>query len=248
MNIPSPSERYRDKGDSVSYTTLEEGGKRRVFDNHVCYGSALFYHHRRGEYELLCRPSRGKNSSPPLVFHRFFLLLRRYGIIPPECRPSIRGGQNALYIPRQEWGYHPLFVTLSMYRHADNHGRSVLGRAMYAFDHLQPNGVHFLQCLHWAFTQTNYGTWHSCINLSGSTDIYEGGSPERLLDLRWGLALACYGHLSWEAKNALGQRESTHMFNSLALDLRNFPIQDPSEILDPQYAPYYADPNKARIQ
>jgi hypothetical protein len=238
---------YRDKGDRVSFSTFDPDGKEHVYTNRICYGEQGY----NGavwspDVEIVCRPAGGRNSAPPLVFQRYFRLLTKHGIVPKVCRAKTRDGLNTLFIPRQDWGYHPLFITLSMYRHADQHGKSILGRTMKLYRDLKPEGTHFLQCLHWAFANTGYGTWHSCINLTSCRSVYDGGGdPDRLLDLRWGLALALYGQLSPEDKKTLPQRLSTDMFDELALDLRSFPIEHLDHILDPQYALYYADPKKA---
>jgi len=243
--IEVPSQHYRDKEDRVSFVAIDKDGAERAYPNAVCYGTTRFGRQRE-DYEYLCRPTEGLNTSPPLVFQRFFRLLRRHRIIPTECQAKNRGGQNVLVVPRLNWGYHPLFVTMGMYRHADCHGKSILGRTMHAYAALQTKGIHFLQCLHWAFSSTPYRAYHSFINLTVGDGMYER-DPRRVRDLRWGLALALYSQMSWEEKHHLAGECSTDMFDGLAWQLKQIPLCSPDEILEPRHTEYYINPDKARI-
>ncbi len=242
----SLSQNYQDKGDSVSYKAIGEDGRERRFERANCFDGVMS---NLGGYEIHCRPWNGKNSAPSLTYQRFFRELIRYGVVPQGVRAGAQKGQNVLVIPRRGWDNHTVFVALSMYRHADCHGKSIVGRTMALHDELSRKGIHFLQCLHWAFCNTDYGTWHSCINLTSNSSPYDGSKwAARTENLRWGLALAAFGRLTLERrKEELAPWEgTTHMFDGLARKLRSIKLDHVDDILDPQYSRYYEDPELAR--
>ena len=242
MEVKLPST-YRDKGDNVSYTAINRSGTEQKRTKDVC-----FYHiiSHLGEYEITCRPWDGDNSSPRQPFQRFFRELTRCGLVPEGVRAGTLRARNVLVVPRRGWGYHPVFIALSLYRHADCHGRSILGRTMKLYRELHEDGVHFLQCLHWSLINTNHRIWHSCFNLrTPSASPYER-YPDRSKNLKYGIALATYGKMSLAEKNALVGSNSTLMFDNLAKELKDLEISCEDEILNPEYAKYYEDPEKAR--
>lgn len=240
MKIALQEQHYRDKTDHVSYLAIHSEGYTQDVRDDFCYGKII---HDLTSYEITCRPYHSTNSCPPPVFRAFFRELQSCGVIPKEIRFGAKQGKNTLVIPRQGWDYHTIFVTLSMYRHSDQHGISIVGRTMKLYDSLKEQGVHFLQCLHWALVTTNYSHWHSCINLC---DNPYDGSHARAKNLKWGLALAVYGRLTLAERKSIRQRQSVVMFDHLAKGLRDFKIKQADEILDPKYAEYYHHPEKAR--
>jgi hypothetical protein len=114
---------------------------------------------------------------------------------------------------------------------------------MFLYDQLRKTGVHFLQCLHWTLVNTDFGAWHSCFSVGG-LGPYAGGL-DRALQLRNGLAIAAYGRLTLDEKNALKGRSSTSMFDRLATKIPNIKIEKVDDILDPKYAKYYENPDLA---
>ncbi len=240
------SQNYRDKGDAVSYKAIGRDGKERVWDRTSCFSGVMS---DLGGYEIHCRPWNGQNSAPSLIYQRFFRELIRFGVVPQGVRAGTQGGQNILVIPRRGWDDHTVFVALSMYRHADCHGKSIVGQTMTLYDRLGKTGVHWLQCLHWAFCHTDYGTWHSCINLTSNPSPYYGDDVEpRTKNLKWGLALAAFGKITpTKRKEELAkENQTTLMFDTLARKLKNIRLDHVDGILDPQYAQYYENPELAR--
>jgi len=229
---------YRDKGDNVSYSATGSDGRRRNFNRSACFGSVIDH---LGQYEITCRPWDGKNSAPALNFQRFFRALIRHGLVPKGVEIG-SSRKNSITVPKRGWGYHPVFVTLSLYRHADCHGASLLGTTMRLYDSLRKDGVHFMQCFHWALVHTNHGTWHSCFNMAGAPY----GATAKNKNLKYGIAIAAYGKLSLTEKNALKGHSSTEMFDTLAKDFRDIKVRGLDDILDPQYAQFYEDPELAR--
>jgi hypothetical protein len=114
---------------------------------------------------------------------------------------------------------------------------------MYLYDHLRKSGVSFLQCLHWTLVDTDFSTWHSCFSV-GNTKPYEGGLARALL-LKNGLALAAYGQLTVDEKGALRGRSSTSMFEKLANRYQDITLKAVDDILSPEYAKYYENPELA---
>ena len=156
---------YQDKEDYVAYSSVGKDGKVHEHKDADCYASIVAH---PGAWEVTCRPYRNRNSAPPLTFQRFFRELIKCGLVPKGVEATTRSGKNIIVVPQRGWSYHPVFVTLSLYRHADQHGKSVLGRTMRLYDQHHEAGTHFLQCLHWALAHTNYGTFHSCFSLTNS--------------------------------------------------------------------------------
>ena len=115
---------------------------------------------------------------------------------------------------------------------------------MRTYDARRKAGVHFVQCFHWALANTNHGTWHSCFDL-GTAGPY-GGPENKSLNLKYGIGIARYGQLTLDEKNELPGRSSTTMFNTLAQDYRDIQVESVDDILDPQYAKYYENPELAR--
>lgn len=242
------SQHYQDKGDSVSYKVITKEGVEREWRDSACYHGIL---PQLAAYEIHCRPWNGKNSAPRLMHQRFFRELIDCGIIPPEAQVRTVKGENVLILPRQGWDRHTIFVALSLYRHADCHGKSILGRTMILQQRLHKEGVHFLQCLHWALCNTDYGVWHCCINLDCRRGPYEQNTRDNPgTDLKWGLALAVFGKMSLADRARQEKlskiKSSTFMFAHLAMQLQDFKIKSTDEILDPKYAKYYRDPELAR--
>jgi len=232
---------YRDKGDSVSYLAAHKDGKVSIHKRAVCFNSVL---HHPGEYEITCLPSGDRNSAPPLAYQRFFRELHRCGVIPRGVEVGFRNRRNSLTIPQRGWGYHPVFITLSLYRHADCHGKSILGRTMSLYGNLRREGVHFLQCLHWSLVNTPFCTYHSCFNVGGTHPYEEGLSKAK--QLKYGIAIAAYGKLKQCEKNKLTGNNSVMMFHSLAKGLKDIRVSAVDEILDPKYAEFYENPDLAR--
>jgi len=114
---------YLDKADGASYVAINKNGVEQKHE------TACFLHiiSHLGEYEIICHPLGNKNSSPQLPFQRFFRELKRCGLVPKGVRVGALHSKNIIVVPRRGWGYHPVFVTLSLYRHADCHGYSILG-------------------------------------------------------------------------------------------------------------------------
>jgi hypothetical protein len=137
-----------------------------------------------------------------------------------------------------------VFVTLSLYRHSDCHGAALLGTTMKLYDTLRKDGVHFLQCFHYALVHTSHGSWHSCFSL-GAAGPYEGTSSKNK-NLKHGIAIAAYGQMNMKEKNALKGYSSTAMFDRLATGFQDIVVNNPEAILDPQYAKYYENPELAR--
>ncbi len=230
---------YRDKGDYVSYTAVGRDGRHLHVRADACYHSIIQH---LGEHKIICRPYDGKNSAPPLSFQRFFRALTRHGLVPKGVEIG-SGRRNSITVPRRGWGYHPVFISLSLYRHADCHGASLLGQTMKLYDSLREDGVHFLQCFHWALVHTKHGTWHSCFALSDTP--YEG-AHDRNRNLKYGIGIAAYGQLTLTQKNALKGRSSADMFNQLGNEFQDIRIEKRDDILDPQYAKFYKNPELAR--
>jgi len=114
---------------------------------------------------------------------------------------------------------------------------------MYLYDQLRKSGVTFLQCLHWTLVSTDFSTWHSCFSV-GNTKPYEGGLARALL-LKNGLALAAYGQLTVDEKGDLRGRSSTSMFEKLAHKYQDITLETVDDILSPEYAKYYENPELA---
>jgi hypothetical protein len=241
------SQYYKDKTDGVSFSMYDKAGKEYRSGRTACYYDVIGSG-RPGaggvDWEIHCRPLSRRNSAPSLIFQRFFRELKRCGLVPQGVWVGTRGGSNTIVVPRQGWGYHPVYITLSLYRHADIHGKSILGRTMYLYGKLQREGVHFLQCLHWSLLNTRHGTWHSCFPIS-SPSPYTGMSATQSQNLKYGIALAAYGKMALAEKNVLSDRYSTGMFTRLAKAIMDVRVERVDDVLDPQYAHYYQRPHLA---
>lgn len=234
------SRHYRDKADTVSYDCVGKDGRIHEHRHAACYHAIIAH---LGVWEITCRPWRGNNSAPPLTFQRFFRELVKCGLVPKGVEILTRNGKNIIVIPRRGWSYHTVFIILSLYRHADTHGKSILGRTMRLYDQHHKAGTHFLQCLHWALVNTSHGGWHSCFSLSSGP---YGSTEAKNRNLKHGLGIAAFGQLTLTEKNALSGSSSSHMFDRLSREFRDIKVSGPDKILDPKYAKYYKDPNLAR--
>jgi hypothetical protein len=237
--------KYQSKQDAVRWTAFNSSGQEinRWTGQTNCYSAIMGL---LPSLEIRCLPSGGPSPTqlPALWYHHFFRLLKRSGLVPPEVKTLHRNGANCLIIPRAGWDRHTLYITLCCYRQSDIHPAEVM-RIMLLYRRLASRGVHFLQCLHYGLMTSRFSPGHAFM----SSGPYGGGNP---LDLAQGQALAWFAQQPKKVRLSLYPSEklarwstdnyTCYFLPAKAKEMKSIKVKKKIDILDPQYAPLYEEP------
>lgn len=241
------AKKFKVKQDLVRWTATTPDGKpvNANWATTNCYAQALSY--EPGRLEIRCLPYDGPTPEqlPAWWYHYFFRLLKQHGLVPPEVKILHRKGANCMIIPATGWDRHSIYIALCYYRQMDIYPQEVM-QALLLYRQLAPQGTNFFQCLHWLAAITKVDTGHYFMTFGA----YGGGGVAT--DLSTGMALAWFAQQSREkrlelcpAKTANSAYDSRYTYTFLAKQAKLFPslkVEDLGAILDPQYAPLYANP------
>lgn len=228
--------------DWIRWTALSESGAEvGKWGRTACYSGIMG---NLGSYEIHCRPywkrsdayehdasrmdvadkaedakrrDEATNLLPGGLYKDFWKFCKETGLVPEEAKAFVENKQNRLAIPCQGWDRHTVYTTLSLYRHCDCQPR-MAATAVLLYRKLRRQGVHFLQCLHYAMSDLNHPNHgHVFIIMAENSGCYGGNYGAR--NLAASLAMARFARMPMEERKGLGNGMTYSMFCNMAKDL-----------------------------
>jgi hypothetical protein len=211
------------------------------------------------------RRDKATSLLPGSLYKDFWKFCKEAGLVPEEVEITVKNQQNLLVIPRLGWDRHTVYTILSLYRHCDCQPR-MPATAVLLYRKLREQGVHFLQCLHYAMADLDHPfTGHVFILMGESDGCYYGNHGAR--NLAASLAMVRFARMPMKERKALGNGMTYAMFCQLANDLnpvqagrrRNtysaqpttgigrpqYMLRSKESLLLPKFAPLYENPDLA---
>ncbi len=228
--------RLQDKGDSVKWWSFNAKGTR-IDGDEDCYMGIMPH---LPEQAIHLRPFGDYNSCAMVSLTSFLTLGMLEGLIVPDARIVNDNGLVGLFIPRGH-DRHEVYISLSMYRHADGHARSIVLPTLELYRQLRKHGVSFWQCLYFAMEHSSiageYSSFreHSFVNINNS--IY----GERLTRDSWarmtpGLSVALWLKLdpTFRNRRALTIYCTTKLMQRFEARFQEVSMKTLTEILEPE--------------
>ena len=244
------SKSVADKEDKVKWWAFDAKGKRIEGSEH-CYMGVM---KALPEYDIHLRPTKDRNSCNDASLIAFLTLSQLEGLIVPTARIVNENGMIGLFIPRGH-EHHRVYISLSVYRHSDLHGRCIVIPTLRLYQQLREHGVSFWQCLYFAMQRASVDgdfsgfRGHSFIALNDTPyarkSKADGGTATRMSP---GLSISLWLKLEPELRAQVVARSSrcvtATVMEYLQKRLKKVPMQDLTEILSPENNHRFQNPMK----